>query len=132
MDHITLEQSVVIVACAMSQVQGVNDISPVPSAAHVAITSTTYVSGNIFVSTTHKLTCNYITLLNTYTNTHPYNPAALLYKSSTLQPGLKETYLDKHYACFPVLHALTTLRMKVTLFIGRSISGQPDYRAAYV
>ena len=79
MDHttLTLEQSVVIVACVMSEVQGVNDISPVLSAAHVAITPT-YVSGNAFVSTTHKLTCNYITLLNTYTNTHPYNPAALL------------------------------------------------------
>ena len=70
--------------CAVSEVRGVNDISQVPSAAHVAITPTDAL-GNAFVSTTHKLTCNYITPLNTYmNNTHPHSPA----DSSTPQVGI--------------------------------------------
>ena len=105
-DHTTLslEQSVVIVACVMSEVQGVDDFSPVPSAAHVAITPT-YVSGNAFVSITHKLTCNYITLLKTltlitllllsYKNLQHYN-----------QVSRKHTLINSMHACQCYMHRL--------------------------
>ena len=111
-----------IVVCAVSGVQGVNDISLVLTAAHVP-TIPTYVLGNAFASTIHKSTCNYTTLLNTaIPYTHPYN--LLIHYYSNLrhhnQVSQDKICIAKQYARFPVLYALATLYMKVTVFMDRS------------